>query len=762
MALPLLLTLSLALVGALAAPCAPPPPPPPPHTAHRPAAFAGSFFVSPLGNDSWSGTLPSPSGDGLDGPFASPAAAAAAVVALPRPLAADVRVQLRAATYHLNATLALGPGSGGDSAAALVVWTTYAADAPAAAVLSGGARVSGWAPAAARPGAFAAPLPPAAPARSRGLFVGGARRWPARVPPAAGPARSDFASDASTLHYNSSLDGCGFAPAECWPQCSAPSHALNAFGFVYDAADPRSPSPSWADIPGIDVLTFGSWTAAWAPVAAVFSANATLLTAAPLSSARPGDFGGRGCPSGARYILFNVAEALSTPGGFYVDDTARVIYYSPLPGEDPTSASFEAVVPVLETVVRVQGDDCGGPVASLAFEGLGVAHASDGGTRAGAYYAPSAAVELASARDVALIGVNVSACDGTGIGLGQALLRVSLSRVGVRDVGGNGVGVSGSGDANPVNTTISDCTVDGAGGIFLSQPSGVFVQGDASGVVVVEHNLVRDTTYAGIMVGWIPGGPVVAGAPWQFIVRGNVVESIGNSILSDFGGIYVSIGGQDSGTCEPGGTCFLPTLVEGNLVRNVRGYNYGGEGVYTDENVAGVAVIGNALGNVSGASLYLHCGVDQVVTNNVVWGNGQPSGPAYHGSGGLVGSCNTGGVDPQYTNVSALVDRNIFLLTQPSTGLFNNGSLDWLNMTFSRNVYWAVPPLRADALRWPDAQNDVDLTWAQWQAAGQDASGAVADPLVASADSSDFTLLPGSPALALGFQQLNQTWGPRA
>jgi hypothetical protein len=68
---------------------------------------------------------------------------------------------------------------------------------------------------------------------------------------------------------------------------------------------------------------------------------------------------------------------------------------------------------------------------------------------------------------------------------------------------------------------------------------------------------------------------------------------------------------------------------------------------------------------------------------------------------------------------------------------------------------------RADALRWPDAQNAVDRTWAQWQAAGQDVAGAVADPLVSNAGT-DFTLLPGSPALALGFQQLNQTWGPRA
>ena len=83
-------------------------------------------------------------------------------------------------------------------------------------------------------------------------------------------------------------------------------------------------------------------------------------------------------------------------------------------------------------------------------------------------------------------------------------------------------------------------------------------------------------------------------------------------------GIYVSSSGTG---CEADASCFIPTLVEGNLgalqtgrttstpllhhplpllsapprlVRDIRGYNYGGNGAYTDENVAGVYFVGNA------------------------------------------------------------------------------------------------------------------------------------------------------------------------
>lgn len=200
-------------------------------------------------------------------------------------------------------------------------------------------------------------------------------------------------------------------------------------------------------------------------------------------------------------------------------------------------------------------------------------------------------------------------------------------------------------------------------------------------------------------------------------------------------------------------------------MRNVRGYDYGGEGIYADENVAGVYITGNAVGNVSGAALYLHCGLNQSVVNNIFWGGKQASGPHFTGGGaGLVGSCNTGGVEPQWTNISALLQHNVFELTVPGSTLFNTGQTLGAE-AYSSNVWWVTPAAGAPSgLRWLGNVSTSPLrTWQQWQAGGQDVQGAVADPLIADAAGSDFTLLPGSPALALGFQQLfpNGPPGPR-
>jgi len=567
--------LAIASRAAHSAPCAFAPSP----QRAPPDAFSGAFYVSLLGNNSWSGTLPTPAPGGGDGPFLTPDAAAAAVQSLPRPLTSDVYVYLRAGTFYLNDTLALGPGSGGDGPAARVRWASYPPDGARSAVLSGGARLTGWVRSAV-PGVWVASLPAAAPARSRGLFVNGERRWPARVPTAAGPARSDFASEDSTLHYVASLSGCG--AGACWGStCNATG---DKYGFVFNASDHRSPRQGWADVAGMDVLAFGSWTAAWSSVSAIFDANATLLVKEPLNTATPGRWGiGTACPSGSRFILFNVRHALAAGSGeFYVDDAARTIAYAPTAAEGGDPSALNAVVPVLDTVFSVTGDDCGGPITFLDIANLTLAHATDGGfaTRAAAYQATTAALELTSARDVVVAGVEVRATDGSGVMLLDNLVRVTLSRVTITGVGGDGVGTfskTGESDGSPMNTTIADCVVDGVGHLFYNQPGAIRVKGDPAGTVVVEHNWVRDSSYAGIMVSWQDGETRPAAPfPWRFIVRGNLVEAIGNGILSDFGGIYVSTSGEQ---CQASESCYIPTLVEANLVRDVRGYNYGGEGV---------------------------------------------------------------------------------------------------------------------------------------------------------------------------------------
>ena len=78
------------------------------------------------------------------------------------------------------------------------------------------------------------------------------------------------------------------------------------------------------------------------------------------------------------------------------------------------------------------------------------------------------------------------------------------------------------------------------------------------------------------------------------------------------------------------------------------------------------------------------------------------------------------------------------------------------NFSYARNLYWhnAVPDPLA-ALRF-GATGD-DQSFAAWQAVGKDAGGVVADPMFADALALNFTLLPGSPALALGFVPIDMS-----
>ena len=76
--------------------------------------------------------------------------------------------------------------------------------------------------------------------------------------------------------------------------------------------------------------------------------------------------------------------------------------------------------------------------------------------------------------------------------------------------------------------------------------------------------------------------PSAPGAPPVFLVEHTEVRDFGLGILSDFGGIYLS---SDSNKCwvQGGAGCALRALVRFNLIHAGRHYNYGSEGIYTDE-----------------------------------------------------------------------------------------------------------------------------------------------------------------------------------
>ena len=105
---------------------------------------------------------------------------------------------------------------------------------------------------------------------------------------------------------------------------------------------------------------------------------------------------------------------------------------------------------------------------------------------------------------------------------------------------------------------------------------------------------------------------------------------------------------------------------------------------------------------------------------------------------------------------------NIIVSAGPAP-IFSPGSdAQWALSTFDHNVYWLAG---GGATLFPD---DQDLE--AWQKVGckggelggQDKHSALADPRFKDAAHHDFTLLPSSPALKLGFRQVDMsTVGPR-
>ena len=103
---------------------------------------AADLFVSPQGQDGWSGKLAAPNAERTDGPLASLAGARDAIRRRKAagPLAAPLRVLVRRGTYRVKGPIVLTAADGGTEQAPI----TYAAWPGETPVISGGVAISGW------------------------------------------------------------------------------------------------------------------------------------------------------------------------------------------------------------------------------------------------------------------------------------------------------------------------------------------------------------------------------------------------------------------------------------------------------------------------------------------------------------------------------------------------------------------------------------------------------------------------------------------
>jgi hypothetical protein len=671
--------------------------------------LAADFFVSPRGKDSWSGRRTDPGGD--DGPFATVARARDAVRALfktldrPRP----VRVLLRSGTYHLDSPLEFGPEDSGSPNAPVI----YAAAAGEKVTLSGGRRLRGgrWGEVNGRK-AWTVDIPAvkAGTWRFRQLFVDGGRRPRTRLP-------KDGEYRIESL------------PGYTGDFLRSPTRR-----FVYAPGDIV---PGWRNLRDVEVVGITRWLDNRLPIEGVDARSRTVSFDRPslfalLAGDRPGP-----------YWVENVVEALEAPGQWYLDRPQGTLSYLPLPGEEMPSA--EIIAPRLPRVLRVVGR-AGGPAHDLRFEGLTFAHTE---WQPPADYASSlqAGIEVPGAllfdhaERCFVIGGAIEHIGNYGVEVGAGCSDVEISRNRITDIGAGAVRIGhffswetdGSGrltergirrkaampnGPHSRRVTVADNEIAHLGR-FTPEAVGVFVGDNAECKVV--HNHIHDLFYSGISVGSVQDfGPCEATGN---IIEYNHIHDIGRGMLSDLAGIY---------------TCSTPrSRVAFNVVHDVARRDYGGWGIYPDEGAHDLLIRQNLVYRCQDGALFAHHNRGITAEGNIFALN----------RGGQVDRGGIGGFE-------LTCRRNVVLYTEgKAVGDYGREHAGRDVCAFDRNLYWNAsgkPVLFGT------------MSFAEWQATGQDKGSRVADPMFMAPEKGDFRLRQGSPAAQVGFEPWDvSTVGPR-
>jgi hypothetical protein len=710
------------------------------------------LYVSPRGNDAWSGGHAEPLADASDGPLATIDAARDRLRAIKkeRGLAGGATVWLRGGMYALDNAIVFTPEDSGavyygDGSLRRGVdrWglshtTLFYLDAPVryaaypgeVPVISGGRRISGWRTETVNGRtAWVADLPEvkAGDWEFRQLFVNNQRRVRPRLP------KTGF-------YWMEDVPGL-LLPA-MWGGSSQDA-------FVCKVGDVQA----WRHLADVEIVVLHYWIEERFPVESFDSASRLVklgrTSRAPLSD----DFH----PSYAKYYVENVLEALTEPGEWYLDRSAGRLYYLPLAGERPDSV--EVIAPRLLQLVSLEGDPEGGAfVESLYFQGIEFRHTdwrhpgevgtpvpkkashSPGNEPRGRYAAAGQAandvpgiIALYGARGCAFEDGRIANGGWYGVDIGPGCSEIRIVGNEMADLGAGGVRINGAGLAGPASlraggNRISDNHIHGCGRVFHSAVGVLSMISDRN---VISHNNIHDLYYSGISVGW----------HWGYedsTVRDNRIEKndihdIGQGWLSDMGGIY-TLGVQ------PG------TVVRGNRIHDVIKSNYGGWAIYLDEGSSHIVVENNVCYQTSENLFNLHYGRENIVRNNIF---------AFGGDG--LASCGRIEAHVGYTferNILVSDGRPLFLAA------FGPGSRQVVS---DLNVLWDVsgrePIANYTGFYRPSGDT---LPLSAWRALGHDRHSVVADPKFGDVAHGDFTLAPDSPAFAQGFKPIEMSdVGPR-
>ena len=605
-----------------------------------------------------------------------------------------VAVILRGGRYFIQEPLVFGPEDGGTISSP----TIYASSLGERPVISGGLEIKGW-----KKGTLGSQpvLMAVMPERKgsspvvRQLWVNGVRRTPARFP------------------------NKGYLQVESSPEVTDTTEWMDGQkSFIPRTGDIAASM----DFRGSEAVVMNRWVESHLPVES-YNPERKLLSFTRRSVFR--------LEKGDPFYMIHVRSALDTIGEWFHDRDRGVLYYIPTDAE--RKSRIDAVIPLQTQLMSVKGNVKEGRyVEHLLFRGIEFSHTEwhfpqhetdsrnkDAGGFVQAATGVPAAIEWEGVRYSALDRCVLSHLGTYAIALSEGCRDNRIAECEMFDLGAGGMKIGMKAIASDSlirtsnNLVINNHIHDG-GRIFHSA-IGIWVGQSPRNRFI--HNHIHDFYYSGFSIGWTWGyGPADAAGN---IVEMNHVHHIGvmsdgdGPILSDLGGIYTL--GNHRGS-----------VIRKNIFHDISARVYGGWGIYLDEGTTGLLAENNVVYRTIHGGFHQHYGKENVVRSNIfAFGKEQQiqrTRPEKH--------------------TSFAFENNIVIWKD---GKLIQGNMRDGDAVFDWNLYWPMTrEFRVDS-----------LTLAQWQNMGYDRHSKVADPLFVDAESGNFQLKPGSPALALGFKPID-------
>jgi parallel beta-helix repeat protein len=429
------------------------------------------------------------------------------------------------------------------------------------------------------------------------------------------------------------------------------------------------------------------------------------------------------------YYLEGSPGFFTSPGQWYLDRSAGVLYYLPRPGE--TADKLHAIAPLLSTMIKLHGAN------DVTFRGFHFENSEwnlpealpgrpmeVGGFGQAAIGVPGA-VTLENCSNCRFESCTFEHLGNYALELGKGCQHNTVDHCNFTDFGAGAIKI-GDGNISPnaaeqaFGNTVTDCRITDGGQMF---PSACGIWIGQSYDNRIEHNEIADLYYTAISDGWTWGyGPSLSHGN-RF--EKNLVHHIGKKssgdgpILSDMGGIY-TLGAREG------------TVIAGNVFHDIAGRVYGGWGIYLDEGSSNLLIENNLVYRTTHGGFHLHYGHDNTVQNNIF------------ALGRDVQIARTK-ADPQlsltFKRNIVYWDSGVFTGTQPPGVLFDD------------NLYECI----GDAHLKFGGQS-----WQQWQAAGEDVHSILGKAAFKNVGRNDFSLAPNSAARRIHFQPLDLTdVGPR-